>query len=155
MGIVKWNPAKLRRDRKRNLDEIVEVGLTADVAEAANVMGFQGAQSAKAVEHHAGLGTNDVPTHLEQPTPCRMEKQIDAFRLGDGAIARECQRIDPVEGEIVTVSDQRFKFRDHTRAPGSGLLNLGHLAFEEPLLDVGHCAPESLQWHEQEWSRSN
>jgi hypothetical protein len=29
--------------------------------------------------------------------------------------------------------------------PGSSLLDLGHLAFEEPFLNVAHCAPRSVQ----------
>ena len=44
-------------------------------------MRFQSAQSAEAFEYHAGLGTDDVPTHVKQPVPGRMEKKVYAFRL--------------------------------------------------------------------------
>ena len=97
VGIMKRKPPKLRRHRKRDLDEVVEIGLARNVAQAADIVGFQRAQGAEAVEHHAGLRTNDVPVHLEQSASSGMQKQVDAFRLGYGAVACERQRIDTVE----------------------------------------------------------
>jgi hypothetical protein len=143
--IVKRQPPKLRRHGEGDLDEIVEVGITGDVAQATNIMRLQRAQGAKAIEYHAGLRTDDVPTHFKQPASRCVEKQVDAFRLCDGAVAREGQRIDAVEGEVVAAADQRFEFGDDTRAPGPRLLDLGHLAFEEPFLNVGHGAPRQRE----------
>jgi len=96
-GIMKRKPPKLRRHRKRDLYEVVEIGFARDVAQAANIVGLERAQGAEAIEHHAGLGTNNVPAHLEQPASGRVEEQVYAFRLCYGAVARECQRIDAVK----------------------------------------------------------
>jgi hypothetical protein len=69
----------------------------------------------------------------------RMQKQVYAFRLSYGAVARERQRIDRSSPLLMSVSNLEI-----TRgAPRSGLLDLGHFAFEEPFLDVDHCAPPS------------
>ena len=78
---MKRQPPQLRRHREGDLDEVVEIGIAGDIAEAADIVRLQRAQRAKAVEHHAGLRTNDVPAHLEQPASGRMEKQVDAFRF--------------------------------------------------------------------------
>ena len=138
VGIMKRQPSELRRYREGDLDEVVEVGFARHVAQAADIVGLERAQGAEAVEHHAGLGANDVPVHLEQSASGRVKEQVYGFRLGDCAVAREGQRIDAVEGQIVTAPDERFELGDHARAPGSGLLDLGHLAFEKPILNVSH-----------------
>ena len=138
---MKRQTPQLRRNRERNLDEVVEVGIAADVAQAANVMRFQSAQSAEAFEDHAGLGTDNVPTHIEQPIPGGMEKQVYAFPLRNAAISCERQWIDAMEREIITAPNQRFEFGNDARAPRSGLLDVGHPAFEEPFLNDRHCVP--------------
>ena len=121
------------RNRKGDFDEIVEVGFARDVAQPANVMGLQSAQCPEAVEHHARLGTQDVPAHVEQAAASSV--QVDTFRFCYAIAAREGERIDTVKVEIVAASYQAFKLGNHTRAPGPGLLHLGHLAIEKALLD--------------------
>jgi hypothetical protein len=72
-----------------------------------------------------------------------MEKQINAFRLCDGAVASECKRIDAVEGQVVAAADQCFEFGDNPGTPGPSLLDLGDLAFKEPFPErqsFGTCA---------------
>lgn len=56
---------KLRRHRKRDLYEVVEISFTSNVAQTANIVGLERAQGAEALEHHAGLGTDNVPAHVE------------------------------------------------------------------------------------------
>ena len=138
---MKRQPPQLRRHGEGDLDEVVEVGLARDVAQAADIVGLQRAQRAEAVQHHAGLRAKHVPMHVEQPASRRVQEQIDAFGLCDGAVASEGQGIDAIEGQVVAVADQRLELRDDARAPGPSLLDLGHLAFEKPLLDVGHDHP--------------
>ena len=144
IGIMERQPTELRRHRKRDLDEIVEIGFARYVAQAADIVGLQRPQRSEAVEHHAGLRANDVPAHLEQSASSRMKEEVDAFRLGYSAVASECQRIDSVERQIVAAPDERLEFRDHARAPGSGLLDLRHLAFEEPFLNVVHLRARAV-----------
>lgn len=142
---MKRQPAQLRRHCEGDLDEIVEIGFAGDVAQAADIVRLQRPQGAETVEHHSGLGTYDVPAHLEQTAARRMEKEIDAFRLRNGAVVRESQRVDAVEGQIVTAADQVFEFGDAPRAPGPGLPDLGHLALKEPFLNVSHLTPHKVR----------
>ena len=139
LGIVERQSPQLRRYRERDLDEVVEVGIARYVAQAADVMGLQRAQGAETVEHHPGLGTEHVPAHVEQAATGRVKEEVDGFRLGDGAVAREGQRIDAIERLVVAAPDQRLEFRDDARAPGSRLLDLGHLAFEKTIVDHRHA----------------
>src|ERR1044072_5587604 len=46
VGIVKRQASQLRRDREGHLDEVVEIGFTADVAQPAHIMRLQRAQRA-------------------------------------------------------------------------------------------------------------
>jgi len=141
LGIVKRKTPELRRNRKRNFNEVIEVGFATDIAQAANVMGFQSAQGAEAFEDHTGLRTDDVPTHVEQSVPGRMEEQVYAFRLADAAVTPERQGVDAIKREIITTPNKRFELGDHAGAPRSGLLDLGHLAFEKSFLKGHHRVP--------------
>ena len=69
-----------------------------------------------------------------------MQEEVDAFSFAYGAVASECQRIDPVERQIVVAPEERLEFRDHAWAPRSGLLDVRHFAFEKPFLNVAHRA---------------
>ena len=141
---MKRQPSQLRRHGEGDFDEIVEVGVAGDIAESADIVGLQRAQRAETIEHHARLGTNDIPTHVEQSASRCVEEKIDAFRLRNGAVSREGERIDPVEGEVIGAADQRLEFGDNARAPRLGLLYLGHLCFEEPLLNNTHDEVHSV-----------
>jgi hypothetical protein len=144
LGIVKRKTPELRRNRKRNFNKVIEVGFATDIAQAANVMRFQSAQSAEAFQDHAGLRTDDVPTHVEQPVPGRMEEQVYAFRLADAAVTAERQGVDAIKREIITTPDKRFELRDYAGTPGSRLLDLGYLAFEKSFLKGHHRAPRLM-----------
>jgi hypothetical protein len=67
-----------------------------------------------------------------------MKKQVDALGVADGAVACKSKRIDTIKGKIVAAADQGFELGDDAGAPSPGLLDLGHLAFEESFLDVMH-----------------
>jgi hypothetical protein len=97
IGIMERQSAELWRHSKRDLNEIVEVGLTRDVAQAADIVGLERPQRSEAIEHHAGLRANDVPVHLKQSASSRMKEEVYAFSFSYGAVASESQRIDPME----------------------------------------------------------
>ena len=141
---MKRKTPEVRRNRERNFNEVVEVGFATDIAQAANVMRFQSAQSAEAFEDHAGLRTDDVPTHVEQPVPGRMEEQVYAFRLADAAVTPERQGVDAIKREIIAAPNKRFELGDHAGAPRSRLLDFGHLAFEKSFLKGHHRAPRLM-----------
>ena len=82
IGIMERQPTELWRHRKRDLDEIVQVGVARYVAQAADIVGLERAQRSEAVKQHAGLRANDVPVHLEQSASSRMKEQVYAFGFG-------------------------------------------------------------------------
>src|SRR5262249_5696866 len=87
------------------------------------------------------LRTEHVPMHLEQAATRGVQEQVDRFGLGDGVVAPEGQRIYAIEREIIAAADQCLQLGDDPRTPGSSLLDLGHLAFEERVLDGAHRMP--------------
>jgi hypothetical protein len=76
--------------------------------------------------------------HVDQPGASGVEEQIDRLRLSHTAIAGEGQGVGAVDADLVAAADQRFELGDHARAPGTGLLDLGHLVFEKPFVDGCH-----------------
>src|SRR5215218_9315806 len=109
-----------------------------DAAQAADEVASERAQLAEALQHQPGMGAEDVPMHVEQPGPRRVEEQVDGFGLANATISCEGQGVGPIETDLIAAADQGFEPGDDARAPGTGLLDLCHPAFKKPLVDEVH-----------------
>jgi hypothetical protein len=84
------------------------------------------------------MGTEDIPMHVDEPCAGGVEKQVDGLRFSHTAIAGECQWVGAMDNNFVATADQRFELGDDARAPATGLLDLGHLAFEKSFVNGCH-----------------
>ena len=133
VGAMRGDLAEPWADGEGDLHHIVERGLIGGGAEGAFVFRLiEGLQRRIGVEHPGAAAADDIPGHLEQAEPRRMQEGGDEALLVDPFLGRESQGVDLVERVIGRVADHALDHGDGTGV--RGLLQDGEegLSFAHP-----------------------
>ena len=127
--------AQRRCHGEADLDEVVEVGLVAQIAERTEQVPMQLSQRGEALHGGTTLRTEQMPLQVEDSGSCGVEEELDRLVRHHALLASERERIDAYERHVVRGVQQGLELGDQPRAPGARLLECGKLPVEERLVD--------------------
>src|SRR4051812_7407725 len=133
--MAEYDVAHATRDRKGNLNVVVQCHIVDRVAERALKAWMNLVELAKAAGDLRAIGADEQPVHLEQAHLGRVHEQLDRLRLGQLDAAAILDRVDAKESIIVGGTDEAFELWQDIRCPGSCRSKRAEALAQETLVD--------------------
>src|SRR3977135_553322 len=115
--MAEYDVAHAARDRKGDLNVVVQRHIVDRVAERALKAWMDLVELAKAAGDLRAIGTDEQPVHLEQAHFCGVHEQLYCNRPEQAAEAAILDGVDPKEIIVVGSTDEAFELRENIRSP--------------------------------------
>src|SRR4029077_10276184 len=118
-GMAEYNVSHAARDRKGDLNVVIQRHIVDRVAERALKAWMDLVKLAKAAGNLRAIGADEQPVHLEQAHLGGVHEQLYRVRLGQVDGAAVLDGIDAKEIIVVVGTDEAFELRENIRRPAS------------------------------------
>src|SRR5438477_4985813 len=118
-GMAEYDVAHTARDRKGDLNVVVQRHVVDRVAERALKAWMDLVELAKAAGNLRAIGTDEEPVHLEQAHLGSVHEQLYRVRLGQADELAVLDGVDAKEIVVVGGTDEAFELRKDIRRPTS------------------------------------
>ena len=134
-GMAEYDVAHAARDRKGDLNVVVQRHIVDRVAERALKAWMDLVELAKAAGDLRAIGADEQPVHLEQAHLGGVHEQLYRVRLGQVDEAAVLDGVDAKEIIVVGGTDEAFELREDIRCPASCRSERAEALAQETLVD--------------------
>ena len=126
-----------RGDGECHGDKLVQSADVVAPAHRAMVVIVDAAQVVEALDDAGAHGAQQQPVHLEQAGRRGVNQQVDRLRRRDVVLRRICERVDPEQFAVTSVSNEGVQWSKGVGIPRPGCLQGGEGALQMALVKVG------------------